>query len=407
MLRDRKELLNSNTPKAFLIFLCYVLVIIPIWLCVLLPIVILFFVLEKIVGVFKPKKKKDSQSSATFDQVAESFGDEAEANKSVTREFDLILFGATGFTGKQAAEYLAETYGTKLKWAIAGRRLAGLESLRSRLADINPALKDLPLIEADSMNYPAVVEMVTRTKVVATTAGPFALYSQGLVKACVEYGTHYCDITGETEFCREMIEKYDEKARKTGARIVHFCGHDSIPWDISTYECAKHLAERGDELCKIDFYDEIRAEPSGGTLSTANLYLFGDMRIPKSSLGFDPLLRRIDGDCSDSKISTNNQSYLGYSSQFKAWVGPFFMAMVNANCVRRSNAINRYSRKLKYSEAQVYASFFAGFITFAGSIMQGSLMLSAHTRALLQKFVFPKPGEGPTEEFMEKAFLQV
>ena len=154
---------------------------------------------------------------------------------------------------------------------------------------------------------------------------------------------------------------YDDRARETGAHIVHFCGHDCVPWDIIVYETSKKLKSMGDSLLEISCYDEINANASGGTLDTV-FHSLGNRMKYKSRLGFDPLLKTRDGNKSTSVFKAKNQSWLAYSAQHKCWTGPFVMAMVMANCIRRSHSLNDYSPKLVYREAVVFPSFMAGWI---------------------------------------------
>ena len=153
-----------------------------------------------------------------------------------TRTLDLVVFGATGFTGKLACSYLAKTYGRTIKWAVAGRRRDALEKVRGALG---PEFHDLPILIADSTDQTALNAVAARTKVVISTAGPFSLHGSGLVAACASHGTHYCDITGEADWVRRMVLRYDDLARRSGSRIVHFCGHDCVPWDMSVLALAQ------------------------------------------------------------------------------------------------------------------------------------------------------------------------
>jgi hypothetical protein len=149
----------------------------------------------------------------------------APAAERPADQVDLVVFGATGFTGNLAARYIAKTYGTKIKWAIAGRRRDALETLQAELAQTQPELKSkLAIIICDSSDPKQLAALVAQTKVVISTVGPFALYGSSLVAACAVAGTHYCDITGESDWVREMVDRYDDAARESGARIVHFCG---------------------------------------------------------------------------------------------------------------------------------------------------------------------------------------
>ncbi len=154
----------------------------------------------------------------------------APAADRPAEQLDLVLFGATGFTGNLAARYIAKTYGTKIKWGIAGRRRDALETLRAELAQTQPELKsELAILICDSSDLVQLADLVAKTKVVISTVGPFALYGSSLVAACAVAGTHYCDITGESDWVREMVDRYDDAARKSGAKIVHFCGTLLLP----------------------------------------------------------------------------------------------------------------------------------------------------------------------------------
>jgi len=144
-----------------------------------------------------------------------------------------------------AAVYIAKTYGRKaFKWAIAGRRQQALLSLRTELAAIDPNLASLPFIVADSNDELSLRDLAVSTKVVITTAGPYGKYGSLLVKQCAINGTHYCDITGETDWVREMIDKYNNTAVRSGARIVHFCGHDCVPWDLCVLILSSQLKKK-------------------------------------------------------------------------------------------------------------------------------------------------------------------
>ena len=154
--------------------------------------------------------------------------------KTSERNFHLIVWGATGFTGKLVVEYLLERYGVNqdLCWAIAGRSGSKLEALKGELGDV---ARELPVLTADSHDLPSLHALVSQTRAVISTVGPYAVYGSELVAACVEQGTHYCDLAGEVQWMRKMIDLYEPAASKSGARIVHACGFDSIPSDIGVY----------------------------------------------------------------------------------------------------------------------------------------------------------------------------
>eukprot|EP00746_Dinoflagellata_sp_MGD_P082818 gnl/MRDRNA2_/MRDRNA2_32906_c0_seq1.p1 gnl/MRDRNA2_/MRDRNA2_32906_c0~~gnl/MRDRNA2_/MRDRNA2_32906_c0_seq1.p1 ORF type:complete len:408 (-),score=67.75 gnl/MRDRNA2_/MRDRNA2_32906_c0_seq1:13-1236(-) len=326
------------------------------------------------------------------------------------KKYDLLLFGATGFTGTLAAKYVTKQYGSSIHWAIAGRSQSKLDQLKQEC-------QGLPdIVIADSSNQASIEAMVVKTKVVVTFAGPFARYGKGLVEACVKAGVDYCDITGESDFVREMIAKHDEAAQSSGARIVSFCGHDCIPWDLSVLMLAKKLKEKNpdNQLVKVQFWDKIKSQASGGTLETAFDIMFGPKK-PKApevkALGYDPLLKqREETGPSEYKVSAQNVSMLQMANPKLGHSGIrtfFFMAGVNANAVKRSNALNKYGKKLTYCEGQAFSSLFKALKYLAGLAVFGLGLAIPPVRAALRKYVLPKPGEGPSEEFMNTGFLDV
>ena len=159
------------------------------------------------------------------------------------RAYDLVLFGATGFTGGLTAEYLAGNVPDGCRWALAGRNRAKLEEVRSRLADLDPRLADLPLLHADAGDEASLRAVAEQTRVVVTTVGPYVQYGAALVAACAEAGTDYADLTGETEFVDRMYVAHHARAVETGARIVHACGFDSIPHDLGALFTVQQLPE--------------------------------------------------------------------------------------------------------------------------------------------------------------------
>jgi len=326
----------------------------------------------------------------------------------VTREYSLVVYGATGFTGTLAAEYVVRQYGsTSLKWAIAGRSEAKLEKLRAAL-DGKPGI-----IVADGDDFAALKVLAERTVSVATCAGPFARYGSKLVKACAEAGTAYCDITGEVDWVRAMIDEHDDTARGTGARIVHCCGHDSVPWDLCTLMLSNKLQEAGDAIASVDFYDDIQSSPSGGTLETMFGILSGeDAAKEKKKTAFDPLLRTARGSKSPFALKAANVNALDFaaapapSSEYAAR-SFFVMAGVNANVVKRSNALLGYAETLTYREGLAHASSLSAVANFLGLAAFGVALFVPPLRYLLRRTVLPRPGEGPSREDMLNGYLRV
>ena len=191
------------------------------------------------------------------------------SEQKIDREFDVIVWGATGFTGKLVAEYLLRQYGVgaDLNWAIAGRNKKKLEALRDDLGD---TAAPLPIFTADSADRTALLQLATRTRVVLTTVGPYALYGSELVDACVEAGTHYCDLAGEVQWIRKMIDQHHDRAQETGARIVHCCGFDSVPMDMGTWFLQNEAKQRFGDYCKSItlLVKATKGAASGGTLAS-------------------------------------------------------------------------------------------------------------------------------------------
>lgn len=384
----------------------------PVWLVVMVPLALISIAVKSISSLFRHNKSKNSAAAeasepSSIDEILKSNSYPENLSSNIDkRPYDLILFGATGFTGRLAALYLAKQYGLRdFSWTIAGRRKDALQTLKNELVRIDASLEQMNPVIADSFDDASLASMVSSTKVIITTAGPFRKYGSSLVKYCAAYGTHYCDTTGETDWVREMIDKYDDVAKKTGARIVHFCGHDCIPWDLTVLECARQLRRNGDQICEVNVYDEIRFEASGGTLET--LFASIDNRTKlKTNLGFDPLVKSSMGSKSPNTFIINNVNGLRYSKEHKMWTGPFVMAMVMANCIRRSNALNNYSGKLVYREGLVYPSLLAAVTSSLSTLYYGTGLFTPPLRSLMYALkILPKPGEGPSKESMDKGTI--
>ena len=269
------------------------------------------------------------------------------------REYDVVLFGATGFTGRLVAERLVERAPEGTRIALAGRSLAKLGSVRDELG---AAAAHWPLLLADSSNKSTMTTMARSTVAVATTVGPYAKYGLPLVEACAKAGTHYVDLSGEVLFMRASADAYDEIARGTGARIVHACGFDSIPSDLGVlllHEVAGPLAET------TLLVKDMRGSFSGGTLASG--------RVQAEAVAADPEARRIAADPYALSPDREAEPDLGEDADpgrdadlssavhhpELGWIGPFIMGPTNSRVVRRSNALMgfAYSREFRYQEA--------------------------------------------------------
>lgn len=328
-------------------------------------------------------------------------------------DFEFVLFGATGFAGRLVAEYLVEHYGDEVKWAIAGRNLEKLRALKADLVELDSSAEAIECVVADSNDRPSLDAMVRRTRAVCTTVGPYAVYGSNLVAACVEAGTDYCDLTGEVQWVRRMIDRHHEAAAKSGARIVHCCGFDSIPSDLGTYVLQSEAIETYGEPCEeVKFLlVGVSGGFSGGTIaSMAN-------SLEEAN---DPTVRRLMG----NPYSLNpegaafgpdgsDQSWAQYDEIAQCWTAPFVMEAVNSRVVRRSNALLdfKYGRNFRYSESMrvgegPLAAVKAGAMS-AGLGAFAAAMFKKPTRKLLTRFVLPDPGEGPDRESIERGYFKV
>ncbi|KAJ1415215.1 Saccharopine dehydrogenase-domain-containing protein [Ochromonadaceae sp. CCMP2298] len=412
MLKDNKKLPLSDTASATAQFLLFLVVLTPLWLFVLLPFTLVVQLFLYVAGLVTGKPSKSGKASKGTADAVDGEEDPASMQPVATsantdeRMYDIVVFGATGFTGKMAVMYLASRYGSTVRWAIAGRRKDALMQVRAEAAAINGDLANLPIIIADSSDGASLDAMARQAVCVITTAGPFDKYGSKLVGSCARHGTHYCDITGETDWVRKMVDQFDELAKKSGARVVNFCGHDCVPWDLVVSSLSQALKKKGESLVEVSFYDEINSAPSGGTMDTV-FHSLGNRVKYISKLGFDPLLKSALGSQSSNRLVSKTQSVLGWSKEYKAWVGPFVMAMVMANCVRRSNALNNYSSRLVYREAAVYPSFMAGYVNVMGLVLLGTMLFCPPLAWVMRKTVLPAPGQGPSKEDMDAGFLRV
>lgn len=266
---DTENRLRRLMPmKGFLATMAFV----PIWACTILPLTVTFQLGKTILntitgGALKaaPWSYKDSGY-----QVKDT-----DIKKMSDRTYDIVVLGATGFTGGLAVRHLAKTYGvdnSKVKWAIAGRSQQKLDEVKAKFAkELGiEKLNDIPTIIVDTNQAYTMPRLVQDTRVVATTAGPYSKYGSPVVEFCAKFGTHYVDITGEVSWICQMASMYQDTAKRTGAKIVPFAGHDSIPWDILTMKLEDTLKQEcDDDLKEVKFWDEILSGVAGGK-STLN-----------------------------------------------------------------------------------------------------------------------------------------
>lgn len=302
-------------------------------------------------------------------------------------EFDVIVYGASGYTGRLVAEHLARRYGVggAVKWAMAGRSEAKLADVRDEIG----APKETPLVVADA-NDPASIEaMVRRAKAVVTTVGPYQLYGDALIAACAAAGTDYLDLCGEVNWMAKVIAAHDATAKKTGARICLSCGFDSIPFEIGVYFCEETArAKLGSPAPRVK--GRLRAMKgglSGGTAASGAATMAAVQKDP----AILPILMNpfsLTPGFQGPEQPAGNQ--VQYDEDIGADVGPFMMAAINTKNVHRSNFLmgHPYGKDFVYDEMTIVVP---GQPTEFTALGQGG----------------PKPGEGPTKEERETGFFDV
>jgi short subunit dehydrogenase-like uncharacterized protein len=338
------------------------------------------------------------------------------------REFDIVIYGASGFVGKLTAEYLASVShrsGGKARIALAGRSVGKLEAVRATLAE---SARDWPILTVDADRPSTLDEMAARTQVVITTVGPYSRYGLPLVAACAKAGTDYADLTGEAMFVRQSIDDYHKQAVDTGARIVHACGFDSVPSDMSVYELFRRARQDGaGELCDTNYVlRSFSGGVSGGTVASM-------IEVFRASSG-DPDTRRLLADPYTLAQDRGAEPELGPQPDLPwrrgreiapeldgVWAAGFVMAMYNTRIVRRSNALldYAYGHRFRYAEymgvgpsPMAGAAAAATTAAIAGTAALGGRFFRLLPRRLVER-VAPKPGTGPSEEVRERGYYRV
>jgi len=304
------------------------------------------------------------------------------------KPFDIVVFGASGYTGRLVAEYLAAEYGdTDLTWAMAGRSLDKLASVRTEMG-ISDAVA---LLEVDVDNPASVSEMVDACRVVITTVGPYQLYGDELVKQCAERGTDYVDLTGEPSWMHETIARFSEAAKLSGARIVHSCGFDSIPFDLGVYLLQQHAIEKtGEPIATV----KGRVRAMNGTFSGGTI---ASMRATMASAKANPaIIQVLTNPFALTEGFTGPEQPAGmapqYDEELQSWSAPFIMAPINTKNIHRSNFLmaHRYGEDFRYDEMLLTGDGDQGkaaaeFVAKDDSVAKSNL----------------QPGEGPSKEERE------
>jgi short subunit dehydrogenase-like uncharacterized protein len=328
--------------------------------------------------------------------------------KDTPPKFDIVIFGATSFVGQILTRYLLDQFPLEgdLKWAIAGRSQSKLDDLKSSLGLTGASLD---VLVADAADENSLRFLCESTRVVISTVGPYALYGEPLVKTCVALGTDYCDLTGEVQWIAKMLERYENEAKISGARIVHSCGFDSIPSDLGVYFLQQHAKQQFGETCSSIKMrvKKMKGAASGGTVaSMTNIF---------KEVASNPALRKTLANpyaiCPPEHGNNARQNSMNrpqYDTDFNSWVAPFVMAVINTRIVYRSNALieGGYSQNFEYNEAMLTGKGLIGSGIAAGvGVGLGGFAMAAvipPTRWVMEKFILPKPGEGPSQDAQEK-----
>ena len=312
----------------------------------------------------------------------------------MTREYQVVLYGATGFTGRLCAEYFNTNY-PDLSWAIAGRNEEKLKTLSEEL-NLN-----CDIYVANSEDYEAIKSFVKKTKVVVSAAGPFAKYSTKVVEACVEYKTHYTDITGENHWVKGLIDRFHEKAALDGTRIIPSCGYDSIPSDLGVYFSVTRSKQ---PVSHVTVYHSAKGGASGGTTET--MFTMGP--LPKEMR--DPFLLNPEDTVSETQRNNSTDNFsvkpIPGTDDFS---GMGLMAFANTRVVRRSAALfelnqKSYGKDFTFKELGSYPSKAAARIT-TFVLMSAFLVIATPLRRLVRPFL-PKPGEGPDKETRDNGWFK-
>lgn len=326
------------------------------------------------------------------------------------RPYEVIVYGATGFTGKLVAEHMLATYGASdaTPWALAGRSRGKLETVRREIG----APDSLPLVVADASDPASLSAMAQSAEVVITTVGPYQLYGEPLIAACAEAGTDYVDLCGEPAWMAQMIAKYDAKAKASGARIVFSCGFDSIPFDLGVVFIEGQAKQRfGAPLNRVrGRVRKMKGGFSGGTVASLMATLDSAKRDPS-------ILKTLDNPFALTPGFSGPPQPAGDKAMRDeaagAWAAPFVMASINTKNVHRTNFLlgKPYGEDFVYDEMVLTGDGKKGRsrakTAAFGSSVSDVMLGFGPTRALLRQFVLPKPGQGPSKEQRETGLFDV
>ena len=311
------------------------------------------------------------------------------------KDIDIIIYGATGFTGKLCVKYF-QSLNTTVTWAMAGRNLIKLQ----KVAEDNQA--KVEILIADSDDESALDHLTSRARVILSTTGPFHRYGSKLVASCIKNNAHYVDITGENFWVKGLIDKHHAEASEKGIRIIPSCGFDSIPSDLGAFFSAQAV---GKPIKRIESFHSYEGGASGGTLET--MFSMGEL-----DLGDDltnPFLLNPEDSYSDKQMQLSSDRVgIAKKSEINAWSGPFIMATANTRVVRRTEALlalrqESYGSDFTYQEHAFHKSWWSAAKSLVLTGLSVLVLLSPLKR--LVKPFLPKPGEGPSESVQENGWF--
>ncbi len=326
------------------------------------------------------------------------------ATSTTKRQYDVVLYGASGFVGRQTVAYfaaLAPQGRRRLRWALAGRNEDKLQEVKDACG-----ADQAGLVVADAHDADALDALARGARVVLSTAGPFALYGSALLAACARHGTHYVDITGETPWVHDMIAQHHDEAQHSGARIIPMCGFDSVPSDLGAWLLVQAMRERHGEDCvsaKASF--SMRGGVNGGTLASA-LNLLGTAQAKAVA---DPFLLNPPGDRPKSMERHRDPQGPHLDADFGAWMAPFFMGPVNTRVVRRSAALLGYGPRFHYQEyLRIGRGALAGAAAtgLSAGMAASQLAMSLGPLRKAARQLVPGPGSGPSERSMDNGWFR-
>lgn len=352
--------------------------------------------------------------------------------KNTERKYDIVLYGATSFVGQLVAAYLQKflakdgdsegannskdndsedglSTSNAVNWAIAGRNEKKLNQVKQDLQN-----SELAILIADSEDEASLDEMAAQSRVIISTVGPYLKYGEPLIKACAENGTDYVDLTGEALFIKNMLDKYQQTAKESGARIVNSCGFDSLPSDLGvlfTQQCAQ---QKFGEYCETI---NMRVKAAKGGLSGGTVASMGTIF---EELGQDKSLRKqlsnpyiLNDDDNCPNVRQTNVSIPQWDAENNRWLAPFIMASINTRVVHRSNQLRdyEYGREFKYDEAMWLPAGLKGRLMSygmtAGIAGFAAGMMFKPSRDLLNDHILPKSGDGPSKSERDNGYFDI